>query len=371
MNLKKHKILITGGHLTPALAVIEELKSRGSNNIVWVGRKKTMRKDENNSAEYELMKKKNIPFYDLKTGKIVRFDSLKTFFLFLVNSLKILFGFVHSLFILLKIKPDIIISFGGYISVPIVITGKLLSIKAVTHEQTVVTGLANKLVARFADKIFISWEKSKDFFPKEKTVFTGNPVRKNIFIKKTNVFHLNKSLQTIYVTGGNQGSHIINKTLLSIIEDLLKKFNVIHQTGSYSKTKDFKKARKRSKKLKGTTNGVYLAKTHIYGKEIGEVFSKADILISRSGANIVSEILALDKKAILIPIPWSLKNEQMKNATMAANNKGVIILEEKVLNPKNLLRLIEKLSTMSNLSHGSESRPNAAKIIVDQINNIV
>jgi len=229
MNSKK--ILITGGHLTPALAVIEEFKKYGYNNFLWIGRKKTMRKDVNLSAEFRVIQKDlNIPFKEIATGKIIKFWDVSSFFDFLFNIIKIPIGFVQSLFVLLRCRPKVIISFGGYLAVPVVIAGWLLRIPSVTHEQTVVVGKANKIISKLSRKIFVSWKESLKYFNKSKCKVTGNPVRKEIFNIETNNYKVNEGLKTIYITGGNQGAHVINEAVIKIIETLLAKNNVIHQT---------------------------------------------------------------------------------------------------------------------------------------------
>lgn len=383
-NLAKEKtrFLLTGGHITPALAVIAELRRRGFNDSVFVGRRRTMRGDKRDSAEFEVISHRlGIPFINLTTGKIVRFSNISEFFDFLINISKLPLGFIRAFVILLKHRPKVIISFGGYLAIPIVICGKLLGIPSVTHEQTVVTGIANKIVAKFVNKVLVSWEESLKYFDKAKVVLTGNPVRQEVFNITTNSFVINEKLPTIYVTGGNQGAHVINETVSAIIEQLLKKYNVIHQTGLTSLTRDYEKCLSVEKSLTGKTKGVYIVKGTIYGPEIGEVFNRGDLLVSRSGANIATDILALGKLAILIPIPWSINNEQLKNAKMLEHIGVGKILEEKNLTSEVLLEAIEE--GMKNIKRGKDFNGkslkvtakkakekvnlNAAKLIVDEV----
>ncbi|MBN2015928.1 UDP-N-acetylglucosamine--N-acetylmuramyl-(pentapeptide) pyrophosphoryl-undecaprenol N-acetylglucosamine transferase [Candidatus Dojkabacteria bacterium] len=383
---KNHKFLITGGHLTPALAVIEELKSRGFTNFVWVGRKKTMEKDEEFSAEYNVVSTDlGIPFKNITTGKVIRFNNFSSFLDFVLNLIRIPFGFLQVLCILIKERPSAVISFGGYIAVPIVILSRVLQIPSVTHEQTVVVGLANRVISKFANKTLISWGESAKFFKKSRVKLTGNPVRKNVLNVATNSFFVNDKVKTIYITGGNQGAHIINISVFEIIEKLLKKYNVIHQTGLTTVTRDFEKADRFAKSLIGKTKGVYIVRGTIFGSEIGEVFSKADFIISRAGANIITELLALGKPCILIPIPWSINNEQLLNAKMVANVGLARIIEEKDLKPGILLESIESL--MKNIARNKDVNnkslkrtikfaqekvePNAASLIVEEVLNLI
>lgn len=333
------KFLITGGHLTPAKAVIDELKSRGFKNFQWVGRKFTMRGDKTVSAEYQLIHKDlGIPFADLTTGKVVRFSNIRSFVEFIINLAKIPIGLVSSLLILLRYRPKVIVSFGGYVALPLVIMGKLLGIKSVTHEQTVVVGLANKVISKFVDKVLISWEGTRKYFKSSKVVLTGNPIRKEVLKVSTDVYKLNPKLPVIYITGGNQGAHVINRAVIGTIDKLLERYNVIHQTGLTTVTNDYEECRKIAKLHIGSKKGRYIVRGNIFGNEIGEVFSKAALVISRAGANIVTDILALGKMAILTPIPWSIHNEQMLNAEMVEKLGLAKIIKQNELTPEVFLK---------------------------------
>lgn len=376
------KFLLTGGHLTPGIAVIRELRNRGYENFLWCGRRKTMKNDVEDSAEFRVIHEDmKVNFKDVTMGKIVRFLDLKTFLEFIENIIKIPIGFIQAFLTLLKYKPSIIISFGGYLAIPFVVVGKIFKIPSVTHEQTVVLGLANKIVSKFASKILISWEESKSYFPSNKTILTGNPVRSEVLNVTTDIFKLNEKLKTIYVTGGNQGAHILNKNVELIIENLLKKYNVIHQTGTTSVTNDFERLDRLSKSFVGKTRGTYIVKGTIYGPEIGEIFEKADLLVSRSGANICLDILATGNLAILVPIPWSINNEQFKNAKVLEDIGVGKILEEKELSSEKIEEYVDE--AMKCIKKGKDFRgkslkktlkearvrvkPDAARKIVDEI----
>lgn len=167
-DFTKKRILITGGHLTPAIAVISELKKRGFTNFVWVGHKKNQKGNIELSAEFLTIKKLEIPFVNLKTGKLSRTWSFATFFNDMKNLCMISAGIIQSSYIIFKYRPSLILSFGGYLAVPVVLVGKILGTKVITHEQTLVTGLANRIISKFADKILISWETSSKFFNTKK-----------------------------------------------------------------------------------------------------------------------------------------------------------------------------------------------------------
>lgn len=334
------KTLVTGGHMTPAFAVIAEMKSQGFQKFLWVGHKFNQAGNKEPSAEYQTVRKMGLPFIDLKAGKLNRSwggDRMAG----MINLMKVPWGFAHSFWIILRHQPQIIMSFGGYLALPIVIWGKLLGKKVLTHEQTVVTGLTNKILPKFADKVLITWPTSQKFYPEHKTVLTGNPLREEIFKHTSDNYKFNNSLPVVYVTGGNQGSHKLNVAIFEQLPELLKFCNVIHQTGNSSLTDDANKANQLKLSLPASIKNRYIPKTFIFGDEIGEVFAKSELVVARSGANTVYEILALGKMAIFVPIPWVTHNEQFLNAQLVADTGLATILEEKRLNGINLSSTIK------------------------------
>lgn len=354
--MKKVKIVFVGGHHTPALAVFAALhrkfKIRNSKfEFFWIGHKYSMWGDKSVSAEYQEVTARGIPFFDLKAGKLYRtFHPLKL--------LRLPFGFLQAFYYLLKIRPQLIVSFGGYLAPPVVIAGWLLGIPSVTHEQTVVGGWANRLVARFAKKVFVTWEESLKFFPKEKTVVTGNPIRPAIF-KKTQIH--SPKLKTLYVTGGKQGSHLINEVVREALPQLLKKYNVIHQCGRSSVYNDFDTLRSQLSTLKSDLRSRYLLKDYFTEEEIGAVFAIADVVVSRAGANIVYELAALGKPAILVPIPWVSHDEQRQNAQILVDAGLAVIIEEEDLTSQSLVAQIDDL--FANLERFKEGGQRARKLI--------
>lgn len=313
---KEKLILITGGHLTPAVAVVDELKKRGFSNLMWVGHKHNQTGNKELSPEFVTVNSLGIPFVNLKTGKIVRSSGIRDLPAMLKNYLLIILGILSSIKIIIKNKPKLVLSFGGYLAVPVVIVAKLFRIKVLTHEQTLVVGLANKIISRFADKVLISWDSSKKFFDPKKTVLTGNPIRRDIFIIKSNEItkDFDTNFPTLLIYGGNQGSHEINKRLFPIIEKLLPDCNIIHQTGNSTLTNDYSKALELKESINSDLRDKYVVRDYIGSENVGEVLNKSDLIFGRSGANNVSEILALGKLSILLPIPWSSHNEQELNA---------------------------------------------------------
>lgn len=358
------RIVITGGHHNSALLVAEEIKKKGW-EVFWFGHKFTMIGDRNPGAEYFAVTQKKIPFIEIKAGK------WQPRFKFWQNLLRIPFGFGQSIFWLIKIRPKLIVSFGGYLSLPVVFAGWILGIAVVTHEQTTVAGLANKIISRVAKKIFVSFPSSMKFFPEEKVILTGLPIRINVLSKGGKFFSNNK--KTIYITGGKQGAHVINEAVFAILPGLAEKFNIIHQCGTTSLFSDYLKAQEIQKKLKKGSN--YLVKDYFGEDEIGSVYKSADFVISRAGAHTVSELLYLKKPAILIPIPWSTGNEQEENARLILEAGLGIILSQEDVGKGKLLSAVtefsEKIGDYKQISNKTLVDFQATQKIVAEIEKLV
>lgn len=330
------KLVITGGHHSSALPVIKKLKKEHKDvRIFWIGHKYSQKGNKNPTLEYIEISDLRIPFFNLIAGKFYKtYDPIRL--------LKIPLGFIHALYLLVKIKPDVILSFGGYLAVPVVIVGKLLGIKSITHEQTVVVGYANKLISKYVDKILISWPQSIKFFPKEKTVYTGLPLRDELFEFESTDLELNEKLPTIYVTGGKTGSHDLNMLFLDILDELVEFCNVIHQCGDNSQYDDFEKLQKKSLRY-SERPGKYIIKKFILQDEIGYIYDRSKLVVSRSGAHTISELIALEKPSLLIPISWVSHNEQYKNAELVKSYGLAEIMDEEDLSP---IRLLNKIKDM-------------------------
>jgi len=340
--MEKKKIVITGGHLTPALAVIDELIKRGNWEIFYIGRKYTAEGDKTPSLESMVIQEKGLWFIPINFGRLQHKFTRFTITAFL----RIPWGFILSFYHLARIKPDVILSFGSYVGVPVVIAGWLLRILIVIHEQTTVVGLGNKINSFFARKICVSWPQNLDHSTKSKTILTGNPIRHDIF--KTNkailsTLKFEKGKPLILVTGGNQGSHRINVAIEGALEKLLAKYNLFHQTGHLATFGDFERLEEKRDKLPAKLKDNYHLKKYVTGEEWGTLLSKADLVISRAGINTITELLALGKPQLLIPIPWLPGDEQTKNAQIVQKIGLTEILHQDDLTPNNLF---EKIETM-------------------------
>jgi UDP-N-acetylglucosamine--N-acetylmuramyl-(pentapeptide) pyrophosphoryl-undecaprenol N-acetylglucosamine transferase len=336
------KILITGSHFTPAQAVMEELQRQDSLEIIYVGRKYTREGDRTPSAESQILPGLGIKFIPLTTGRLQRSFTIYT----IPSLLKIPFGLVQALFLLTREKPDVVLSFGGYVAVPVVVAAWLLSIPVMVHEQTLVPGLANKISSFFASKIAISFPENT--FAAGKTVLTGNPLRKEIihstnlssasdlasFIKKAE----KEKLPLILITGGNQGSHKINQTVGEILDKLTKLTCVIHQTGD-SKFNDFEKLETEKEKL--TNPERYLARKWLDAGELSATLRKVDLVVSRAGINTLSELAFLGIPALLIPIPNH--KEQAFNAAYFKKYGLAMVLPQSNLSGETMVKALQEM----------------------------
>ncbi len=307
------KVLITGGHFSPAHILIKELVAKG-HEVAIGGRKHSFEGEVAESYEYHIAKKENIHFFEIRTGRLQRKFTKHT----IPSIFKISLGFLDSLSAIRGYRPDVVVTFGGYIGFPVAYTAALFRIPVILHEQTQKAGLASKFIAFVAGKICISFESSAEYFSRGKTVFTGNPIRDEIFNVKKKI-KIPEFFPVLYVTGGSTGSHRINTMVGLIIEKLLKTYVVIHQVGDSRKFLDYEKLSNKRKNFSSDMKARYILRKFIFPEEIGFVLAVSDLVISRSGINTVTELLALGKTSLLIPLSGGQINEQLDNAKLIRN----------------------------------------------------
>jgi len=297
-----NRIVITAGHAaTTALATVKVLtkadKPGKSWKIFFIGSQFAIEGLKTPTLESLVLPKAGVSFYPIISGRLQRKFTLWT----IPALFKIPLGFIHALLLLKKIKPAIIVSFGGYSAFPVVIVGWLLRIPIVIHEQTSAVGRVNLFTAPFAKRVALARDESIKYFPKNKAKVIGNPILSNILAVAPKSVKGNPAV--IYITGGSRGSQTINKVISQIIGKLIKKYRVLHQTGYF----DYQKFIKIKKSLDKKFRNNYEIHKIIDPRDIANVYQRADMVISRAGANSVSEIIAAKRPAILIPIPFSYK----------------------------------------------------------------
>lgn len=306
------KLVITGGHISPALAVIESLPK--GVEVVFLGRKHAFEGDTSFSFEYEEISKRGIPFIHLPSARLQRSVTRHTFpSLFrLPNSVRL----ARSL--LKQIAPDVVLSFGGYIGLPVVTAAATLNIPSVIHEQTTRAGFANKLSSRFASKICISWESSRQFFPEKKTILTGIPLRREILDSKKPKT-VKSALPHLYITGGSGGSHAINRLVTNHLQELLSIASITHQTGDTKEFNDFETCQALKKDLPASLRDRYRVEKFLFSEDAALEIATADLVVGRSGINTVSELIYFEKPSLCIPLPTGQRGEQQENAQLIAS----------------------------------------------------
>jgi len=342
--MNKKNIFITGGHFTPAKAVVDELNKTGKFNIFYVGRKNALEGDSAVSLEYQEMTiRPGVRFLKIITGRPQRRFTNKT----IPSLLKIPMGLLQSLWWILRFQPRVVVTFGGYVAVPVATVAWLFDIPVIDHEQVLVFGSSIKYLSLLSQKVLVSFEHLVTDTTQEKYQFVGNPLRSEVFNSKLSLDTAKMSalkkklkLPLIYITGGNQGSHKINQVFYDCLERILKDYLVIWQTGDSQEFRDFDKITDKIAYLPQNLRERIVLKKFVKGDEIGSVYDLADLVVGRSGANTVWEIGALGKNAIFVPITWVHDAEQLKNAQVLERVGSALVLEEKDLNIENLEKTI-------------------------------
>jgi len=321
---KKYKILLTGGgtagSVSPLLAVAEELKREENKfDFFWLGTKY--------GPEQIMVEEAGIKFKAISGGKWRRYFSWQN----LIDIFKIKFGFWQALVILLKSRPDLVISAGSFVSVPVVWAAWLLGVKVLVHQQDTRPGLANRLMAPFTQVITVCFESSLKDYGK-KAVWIGNPTRiTNYELRITNYkkYNLNENLPVILVIGGGTGAQSINQLVWQSLSELTKFCQIIHLVG-----KD-KRIKNQESRIKN-----YNVYEFLDVGQMAEAYRLADIVVSRCGLGTLSELSYLGKPSIIIPIPDS---HQEDNAAIFSQNQAAIVLQQQDLSGNKFVREIKNL----------------------------
>jgi len=357
--MKIARIAICGGHLAPALALIEKLQQKG-HSLFYIGRKKALEGDNSLSLEFLTVKKLKVPFYPIYCGRLQRSFTLYT----IPSFLKFPLSLISAATILVKIKPQIVISFGGYVALPICLVAWILGIPIITHEQTHILGLSNRIICHLAKITCLSWPKTDNVPRNVKTVVTGNPVRESIISTSDSKRHNfgDKNLPLLYITGGSLGSRSINSVVAKVIPALVKHFRIIHQCGSADDQADLKILSAIRESLPAEYKKNYQVMAQVDVSDVGGIYRDATLIISRSGANTISELAFVGKPAILIPLPWSASNEQEYNARKLEETGSAIIIRQDRFGPEKIMEAIETI--MKNYSFYTTHAQQATKLIV-------
>lgn len=320
------RIVLTGGgtagHVTPNIALLPRLKELGY-DIHYIGSYEGMEK--------KLIEDCGIPYYGISSGKLRRYFDVKNF----SDPFKVLKGYGQARKLLKKLKPDVVFSKGGFVSVPVIFAAKRCHIPAIIHESDITPGLANKLAIPNAYKVCCNFPETLKYLPADKAILTGSPIRSELLSgnrqNALNYCHLTEEKPVILVVGGSSGSQFINEVVRGILPELLKNYQVIHLCGKGNLDKS----------LHGTAG---YAQFEYANQELSDMFALADIVISRAGANSICELLALHKPNILIPLSANAsRGDQILNAHSFEQQGFSMVIEEENLSNVVLLDAVQKL----------------------------
>jgi UDP-N-acetylglucosamine--N-acetylmuramyl-(pentapeptide) pyrophosphoryl-undecaprenol N-acetylglucosamine transferase len=337
----------TAGHVTPNLALVPELIKENF-DIKYIGSKDGIEKDI-------IKKSSNMEYFGISSGKLRRYFDMKNF----SDPFKVVRGMVEAYKIITKEKPDIVFSKGGFVTVPVVIAASIKKIPVVSHESDITPGLANKLAAPFCNKLCVTFPESLKYIKDNKGVYTGTPIRKELFegsaIKGKKLCGFIDNKPVLFVIGGSLGSKVINETIRKSLNELLGKYNIIHICGKGNLDSA-------CKDIKGYSQFEYVS------EELTDLMNAADYIISRAGANVIFEILALKKPNILIPLSAKVsRGDQVLNAKSFKKNGYSIVIEDEELTKEKLLEQLEVLKNDRN-KYISNMRASQGK---DGVSNII
>ena len=320
------RIILTGGgtagHVTPNIALLPRLREL-QYDIHYIG--------SYNGIEKELIAKQQIPYHGISSGKLRRYFSLKNF----TDPFRVLKGFNEANHLIKTLKPDVIFSKGGFVSVPVVIAGKRNHVPVIIHESDMTPGLANRISIPSAYKVCCNFPETLKALPKDKAVLTGSPIRQELLTgdpEKARAFcGFTDNKPVILVIGGSLGATAVNQAVRAILPELLKEFQVIHLCGKGKLDTSLSN-------LEGYVQFEYIQ------DELRHLFALSDIVISRAGANAICELLALQKPNILIPLSASAsRGDQILNARSFERQGFSEVLEEETLTNELLLKSIREL----------------------------
>jgi UDP-N-acetylglucosamine--N-acetylmuramyl-(pentapeptide) pyrophosphoryl-undecaprenol N-acetylglucosamine transferase len=349
------RIILTGGgtagHVTPNIALIPKLIEAGY-DINYIG--------SYDGIEKKLIGDFNIPYYGISSGKLRRYFDFKNF----SDPLKVIKGCREAVTLMKKLKPDVVFSKGGFVSVPVVYAASRCKVPVIIHESDMTPGLANKLSIPFASKICCNFPETIQYLPDGKAVLTGSPIRQELYsgnkIKGLDFCDFTANRPVIMVIGGSMGATTVNCAIRDALPQLLDKFQVVHLCG-----KD---------KIDASLYNLNGYKQFEYIKdELKDLFAMTDIVISRAGANAICELLALKKLNILIPLSGSVsRGDQILNARSFEKQGFSSVIEEEMLDSATLMHTINEVYSNKSkywdaMSNSSQS--DSIDIIVHLIEN--
>ncbi|HEV2128140.1 MAG TPA: undecaprenyldiphospho-muramoylpentapeptide beta-N-acetylglucosaminyltransferase [Thermomicrobiales bacterium] len=356
----------TGGHVLPAVAVVEELRRRMVPlELLWIG--------GHTGVERELAEANDIAFVAIQTGKLRRYLAIQT----ATDMLRIPLGIAQAFQALRAFRPDVIFGTGGNISFPTVFAGSRMA-PIITHEQTAQIGVANRMASRFADVFAVPFDETAVLARQRhnRVVVTGNPVRSSILGGSREAglrrFGFSPDFPVLYVTGGARGASPLNERVEALLPGLLEHAQILHQAGPPSANPDVERLQKLRTSWPDALQHRYHV-TEFIRDEIADVYAMASLVLGRAGAGTITELARVGKPSVLIPLPGTWGDEQTKNARMLSNAGAAEVIAQKDAAPTRLGEVITSLlADPDRLARMGEAattvgNPQAASRLVDQI----
>ncbi|MGG3888933.1 undecaprenyldiphospho-muramoylpentapeptide beta-N-acetylglucosaminyltransferase [Metabacillus fastidiosus] len=352
----------TGGHIYPALALINEMKRNDENiEFLYIGTEKGLEKG--------IVERAGIPFQSIEiTGfkRKLSLDNVKTVIRFLK-------GVNDSKKMLKQFKPDVVIGTGGYVCGPVVYAAAKLGIPSIVHEQNSLPGITNKFLAKYVDKVAICFSEAEKYFPADKVVLTGNPRASEVIgadgKKGKESLGLTNGKKSVLIFGGSRGARAINNAVLQMIPALKNKdYEVVYVTGEVH----YKNVMEKIEKMSSPPNIIIKPFIH----NMPDVLAGIDLIVSRAGATSLAEITALGLPSILIPSPYVTANHQEVNARSLSDHDAAILLSEQALNGEALLAQMDEIllneQRLTQMAEASKKLgiPDAAKKLYDVMKHI-
>ena len=340
----------SGGHVVPALTLIEELNARGGWEVLYVGSRKGIERD--------WTEKLNISYCAVSTGKLRRYWSWEN----ILDIYRLFLGIVQSIFLLARFdrRRTLIFSTGGFVSLPVMVAAWLGRKKIYLHEQTSRAGLANRIGAFLADRVFVTFESSRAFFPLQKVSVSGYPLRPECFDQKIrHTLFAERDLSQIerpilFVTGGGNGSRLLNEKVREALPRLMEKYFVVHQVG---KAFENEYAPLRSE---------HYLPVGLVREGMLDLYKMAAVVLSRAGAGVVCELMALGKRSIFVPLAMAQKNEQHHNALEAKKLLDSWVIDEKDFARRDLGELLEAFEGPEG-PKGGPKRVNGLEFLLNEV----
>ena len=324
----------TGGHTSPGLGVVSALRARGA-TCLWIG--------SANGLEARRVPEHGIAYHSIATGKLRRYWDWQNVTDLVV---RVPTGFAQAWRLLRRLRPSVVLGTGGFVALPVAMAAASLRIPLVVHEQTSVPGVANRLAAKVARRVAVSWDASRPYFSSRRTVLTGNPLRPELRLGSREAaiarFGLDPSLPLLYVTGGAQGASWVNRVVGEALEELLEQAQVVHQCGDNPATGDRQWLEDRRARLPAAEATRYTIMPFV-GEELGDLYAATTLMVTRAGAGTLNECCQLGLPAIYVPLPGASGNEQMANARLAERAGGAVVLPQAALTPASLVASVRDL----------------------------